>query len=364
MTVLHSLAGDADFGVRPSVESCDLLALMNLRLLIDGIVRQTTVLLAQLSTTSGVRSPLGQVADQVFLQLARELEAQGVRRAVAADMFGMALRKYQKKIARVTESASEQGQTLWQAVYEFIQAESPTRRRIVERFRHDGEREVASVLQDLVSHGMVFSTGEGANTAYGVTSEHMQNRVLEARDFDAVMHVVWLKVFQGLDTRDRVAAALGLDASQVQQALDELERAGRLTTRDGTWRTRNLHIPIGSTSGAEAAMLDHFRAVCNVLTSRSRACLEGNRQIPPDDAPRLGAKDGGSTFSFTLHPAHPCTAEVLGLLERTRSSTQELWERVVAHNQGCEAPEDSFKVTFYCGQTTAGADEESEMKAP
>lgn len=337
---------------------------MNLRLLIDGIVRQTTVLLAQLSTTSGVRSPLGQVADQVFLQLARELEAQGVRRAVAADMFGMALRKYQKKIARVTESASVQGQTLWQAVYEFIQAESPTRRRVMDRFRNDGEREVASVLQDLVSHGMVFSTGEGANTAYGVTSEHMQNRVIEARDFDAVMHVVWLKVFQGQDTAVRVAEALGVDVSQVHQALEELERAGRLTEQDGTWRTRNLHIPLGSTSGAEAAMLDHFRAVCNVLTSRSRACLDSSRQGSNSGVPAFTAKDGGSTFSFTLHAEHPCTAEVLSLLEHTRSSTQQLWERVVAHNKHHEPPEDSFKVTFYCGQTTAGTDEESETKSP
>lgn len=337
---------------------------MNLRLLIDGIVRQTTVLLAQLSTTSGVRSPLGQVADQVFLQLARELEAQGVRRAVAADMFGMALRKYQKKIARVTESASVQGQTLWQAVYEFIRAESPTRRRVMDRFRNDGEREVASVLQDLVSHGMVFSTGEGANTAYGVTSEHMQNRILEARDFDATMHVVWLKVFQGHDTPERLAEALGLDVSQVHQALEELERAGRLMQQDGTWSTRKLHIPIGSTSGAEAAMLDHFRAVCNVLTSRSRACLDSSRQAANPGAPSMNAKDGGSTFSFTLHAEHPCTAEVLGLLEHTRSSTQELWERVVAHNQHHETPEDSFKVTFYCGQTAAGTDEDSETKAP
>jgi hypothetical protein len=64
---------------------------VNLRLVIDGIVRQTTVLIAQLSTTSGLRSPLAHVADQVFLELAREIEAQGVRRPVAADMFGLAL---------------------------------------------------------------------------------------------------------------------------------------------------------------------------------------------------------------------------------------------------------------------------------
>lgn len=50
---------------------------MNLKLLIDGVVRQTTVFIPQLSTASGVRSPLAHVADQVFVELAKEIEAQG-----------------------------------------------------------------------------------------------------------------------------------------------------------------------------------------------------------------------------------------------------------------------------------------------
>lgn len=51
---------------------------MQLKLLVDGIVQQTTVLIARLSTSAGGRSPLGQIADQVFLELARELKSQGV----------------------------------------------------------------------------------------------------------------------------------------------------------------------------------------------------------------------------------------------------------------------------------------------
>jgi hypothetical protein len=39
---------------------------MNLKLLIDGIVRQTTVLVAQLSTSAGVRAPLAHIANEVF----------------------------------------------------------------------------------------------------------------------------------------------------------------------------------------------------------------------------------------------------------------------------------------------------------
>ena len=68
---------------------------MNLERLISAIVRQTTVLVARLSTTGGVRSPLGRVADQVFVGLVEELERQGVGKKVVADMFGMALRSYQ-----------------------------------------------------------------------------------------------------------------------------------------------------------------------------------------------------------------------------------------------------------------------------
>ena len=36
---------------------------MNTKLLVDSIVRQTTVLIAQLCTAAGVRAPLAQIAD-------------------------------------------------------------------------------------------------------------------------------------------------------------------------------------------------------------------------------------------------------------------------------------------------------------
>ena len=83
--------------------------------LIDAIVRQTTVLLAQLSTAAGVRSPLGHIADEVFSGLVSELNQQGVSNKVIADMFGMALRSYRQKVQRLGESATSRGVTLWSA---------------------------------------------------------------------------------------------------------------------------------------------------------------------------------------------------------------------------------------------------------
>src|SRR3954452_16351336 len=132
---------------------------MNTRLLIDAIVRQTTVLLAQLSTAAGIRAPLAHVADEIFVSLAREIEAQGIGRKVVADMFGLALRSYQKKVQRLTESTTERNKTLWQATLEFLRDGSKTRRRIEDRFSNDGEREIGAVLNDLVSSGFVYCTG-------------------------------------------------------------------------------------------------------------------------------------------------------------------------------------------------------------
>ena len=55
----------------------DFCQLMNSQLLIDAIVRQTMVFIAQLSTVDGVRSPLSHIADSMFVNLVRELESQG-----------------------------------------------------------------------------------------------------------------------------------------------------------------------------------------------------------------------------------------------------------------------------------------------
>ncbi|HKP59294.1 MAG TPA: hypothetical protein VJV78_21370 [Polyangiales bacterium] len=89
---------------------------MNVPLLIDAVVRQTTVLIAQLATSGGIRAPLSHIANQVFVELANELAAQGVSRKVSADMFGMALRAYVRKVRRLNDSETEQGRTLWKAV--------------------------------------------------------------------------------------------------------------------------------------------------------------------------------------------------------------------------------------------------------
>ena len=97
---------------------------MTVRLLIEGIVRQITVLLAELATSGGIRAPLANVADRVFMELARELESHGVSRAVSADMFGLALRTYLRRIRHHDESVTQRGPVALGAILDFIEVSS------------------------------------------------------------------------------------------------------------------------------------------------------------------------------------------------------------------------------------------------
>jgi hypothetical protein len=133
---------------------------INTQLLIDSIVRQVAVLIAQLPTAGGVRAPVAHLANQVFVDLAHELEAQGVSRKVSADMFGTALRGYLRKLQRLTEGQSDTGRTLWQSVLDYIVATRlATRADILRRFKQDAQLQVSAVLRDLGGPGALRARG-------------------------------------------------------------------------------------------------------------------------------------------------------------------------------------------------------------
>lgn len=321
---------------------------MYLKLLIEGIARQTTVLLAQLSTNSGARAPLSRLADQVFLNLAQEIEAQGISKAIVADMFGLALRSYQKKTRRLEQSATEATRTLWEAIYDYIREEDRERQHILERFRWDGEREVASVLSDLVSSGLIYVTGNAQRTVYGVTSAKTRQHVQDTSDLEALANVIWLKVFHGeATTVQDLERQLGVDSARIAGALQELAATDRVREKDGRLDANNVVIRVG-TDGKEAAMLDHFQAVAKVIAKRASASL-------------ADPGEGGATFLFSIYRGHPFEREVTTLFQQHRAAVAALWEKVSQHNSsiGLQKPH-ADQVTFYLGQSTQAAEREGE----
>jgi hypothetical protein len=319
------------------------------RFLIDAIVQQTTVLIAQLSTAAGVRSPLAHVADQVFLSLTQEIERQGVSRKVVADMFGLALRTYQRKVQRLEESASTTGRTLWEAVLEHVAAQGPARREdILERFRNDEEMAVIAVLTDLVSTGLLYSSGRGEGAIYGVTSETDRSALSNAEAVDALAVLLWGTVFRqpGLSTLELLQTTRA-SPQEARAAVELLVADGRVTREgrsdDAPLRSSSFVISLGDPEGWEAAVFDHFRAVANGIAMKVAQRGRG------------GAQDsviGGSTLHFGIHPGHPHEAEVLGTLERVRGELGSLYAKVSAHNKANQVfAEDATRVTFYFGQS-------------
>ena len=331
---------------------------METRIVIDAIVQQTTLLIAQLATSAGIRAPLAHLADQVFLDLGRELEQQGLSRKVVADMFGVALRTYQKKVNRLRSSVTTQERTQWQSVLTYIRDNGgATRHQILAAFPRDGERLLGAVLADLVSSGLLFATGRGAHAAYRTTSEHDRRNLSEEQAFDAVLHLVWLEIAEqpGVSRRE-LKQTFARREPYVDRALEALLQDGRIAASqegegaDERFTTQRVYLPAGSEVGWEAAVLDHFRAVCVALASKLQRMDQepGERQLI-----------GGTTLCFEVHAEHPHADEARGLLEETRERTLELWERVSQHNQEHPVAEAKrSKVIFYFGQNCIEADEE------
>jgi hypothetical protein len=318
---------------------------MDVPLLVDGIVRQTMVLIAQLSTASGQRAPLSHVADRVFLDLVAELERQQVGKKVIADMFGLALRSYQQKVQRLAESATDKGQTLWSAVLGHLREKGvASKADVLRRFVRDDENSVRGILTDLVESGLLYQSGRGDAALFRVTSAEDWSRGAQTDDARAL--VVWLVVYRdGPVTADQVANELRLEPSSAEGLLASLAADGRVkAVEDGDTRrftTDSCVIPLGAPAGFEAAILDHFRAVATALAAKVRS---GSRKSSKSDA------TGGSTFTFEIEPGHTLEEEVRGTLARMRGELIGLWDRVAAENVKRPARETGYRVTVYVGQ--------------
>jgi hypothetical protein len=328
---------------------------MRSQVLIDAIVRQTTILIARLSTAEGARSPLGHIANEVFTGLVAELENQGVSKKVIADMFGMALRSYRQKVQRLGESATSRGVTLWSAVQDYLTAkESATRTEVLDRFRYDDEVSVRGILNDLVEGGFVVRSGRGDETRYRVATEDELRDVgaaLEGKAGDSLLALVWLQIYrEGPIGIDRLTQLLPFTPEVILEAIATLMADGRVTREASAsgeqFAAQEILIPIGESAGWEAAVIDHHRTVLNALVAKITA---GNRNSAQSD------EVGGTTLTFDLWPGHPKEQEVRKLLATTRSAILPLWEEVTEYNQSHQE-HGVYQVHFYCGQYVVSED--------
>jgi hypothetical protein len=318
---------------------------MNAHILIDAVVQQTVVFIAQLATAGGVRAPLARVADRIFLDLSTELHQQGVSKKVIADMFGMALRTYHRKVQAVRQSQTEKGRSVWDAVFEYIRESEPvTGADIHDRFHHDDIEVVSGVLNDLVNSALVYRAGRGDSALYRAAAESDLTDVRQPGT-DAWDWLVWLAVYRiGPTTQAEIERYARVPSDACTAALERLEADGRVLANDDgaerTYTSERIEVPPGQTRGWEAAVLDHFQALVTAVTVK----LSGG--APEEDAPVVG----GSTWSLDVGPGHPLRSEARETLARVRREVEALRNRIDAHNATTDETEPRERVVFYAGQ--------------
>lgn len=302
---------------------------MNADPVIEALVGEMAKLIVELATAAGHRAPLADVGDRLFLELVAALKARDVSGKVIADMFGLALRSYQAKVRRLSESASARGRTLWEAVLDHIrEAERISRADVLNRFRYDDEATVRGVLNDLVESGLIYRTGRHDSTAYRIAEAGMA----DAAESDALVRLTVNRL--GPVDRERLRAHLKLDDATLDATLARLEAAGRIERGPAGWTCETVVLRPDVAGGPGAAVLDHVQAVVATVCARLQGASTG----------------GGSTFRFEIWPDHPHAAAVDGALDDLRGRLGELRAAVDAHNAATARPEATREVTIYLGQ--------------
>jgi hypothetical protein len=321
---------------------------VNTQALIDGIVQQTTVLIAHLATAGGIRAPLARIANRVFLELGEELGRQGVQKNVIADMFGMALRTYHRRVRSLAESETEAGHTVWDAVLDYIREKQPvTASQIKDRFRHDEPSVVTGALSDLAGSGFVYRSGRGDGAVFRIAEAQDFQHANDAARREANEYVVWLAVYRhGPLSRSELLDATRLSEDGLEPALATLLADGRVVAGrapDGAahYQSTRFDVPVGASQGWEAAVLDHFQAVVSAVSVKLRA---GRARAAQRD------ETGGATYTLDVWAGHPHEAEARGLLAETRRRVDALRERIDNHNARAVAPARIDAVVFYAGQ--------------
>lgn len=326
---------------------------MNVRLLIDSVVRQTMVLVAELATSGGLRAPLSHVAGQAFLELARELENQGVGKKVSADMFGMALRTYQRRTQRLSQSRTDRGRSLWEATLEFIEQSGVVQRdEILKRFRHDDEPSLRGVLRDLTDSGLVFSSGSGSSLSFRAATKDEVRSLRRGGDSLGLEAFVWSTIYREGDVGvDELAERTSLSPAELAPIIDGLLASGKVERVGEAERLRSSTLVLGfdDPAGWESSVLDHFNALVQTVI----------RKLSVDQRAKRNDELGGSTYHFELWRGHPFESEVLGELSRFRERMSALRAKLDDYNRAQPGQKPNLRVVAYYGQSAVEEDDEN-----
>jgi predicted transcriptional regulator len=226
------------------------------------------------------------------------------------------------------------------------------RAQLGQRFANDDPEQVAAVISDLVSSGLVYTSGRGGSAIFRALSPDERRAVAQGDELEAITGLVWFETYRRDSASvEELTAELTIDRSAVERALATLLTEQRVTLRPGHGEPRyeasSFFIPLGAEHGWEAAVCDHFTAVATAIGIKLG---KGARTTANENV-------GGATYAFNIHDAHPARERVLALLREERERVSALWEEACQYNVAHPVDESMMtSVTFYFGQSVIDAE--------
>lgn len=321
---------------------------MSERVLFRVLVSQSARLIARIITLTNARPNLAHLQEDFFYELSVHLQNYGVPRRVAADMFGLAMRSYLRRIKKYNDELSDREHqlSLWQIVYSKI-SESPDiqRQKLLDSFSFSHRDSVCSVLKHLCEAGLVTE-----HRRDGVISYSARERDANELDVDEVAQYLWVMIFvhdessfpheqlldEAIPLFGEQMVSAGLDLLIDDGCVDKLLHDG--TCSYSTVRS-NPEQPFGWLVAISIHLDSVFEAVITKLTMmQSEADLDADVR--------------GGTWTFKLRGDHPFKDRVSHLFDGYQKNVKELFASVHQYNESHPDHDDSdeYQVDFYMGQ--------------
>jgi predicted transcriptional regulator len=220
-----------------------------------------------------------------------------------------------------------------------------SRREVLARFPNDEEAQLRSVLRDLCESQLVFSSGSAGSRSYRAASAEDLATLQQDQGQDGADELLIALIYreEPLTLRE-IAAKAQREPSEIEPIVARLLANGRIDQVEGEpeprYRVGGLVIPFGASSGWEAAVFDHFKAVVMTVLCK----LRDHRSADFNDVV------GGSTYTIDVWDGHPLTEEVYGTLARVRGLLGDLRRRAEELRPSSETPARHTRVVIYAGQ--------------
>jgi hypothetical protein len=321
---------------------------MYARLLVDEVVRQTAVLLAELVTRSEERALLSEVQTELLLHLDNELRQRGLSQSARIEALGTTRAAYVQAMKHGRISVTEPSCSLSEAIFRIVTEHGlASREQLAAHFAQDDEERVSGAIERLVGSGLLFRAGrQGAEVLRAPSASDLsQACYLDAETgLDQLVRAVIYR--EGPLSFAELTQRLNAGEAKLHACLERLGEQRQVSkVNDGNvtrYGAREFSVPLESPTGMEASVLDHLQAVTRALLHRLQL-----------DVTRISDENGVSTYTLDVWESHPYSAEARGLLREFRERVSNLRKRIEAYNAASKASRALRPVRIYFGQRVA-----------